>query len=1204
MASLDSVRNEYENLIKNDLLGPWQGPDEVILQAPKSRYLVGMLAPQIIDAEEILPEADEKGNALDEESTTSIGEEQIESGDATEEDEDKGIVTNSVRPSSMGLRCQVPKEISKLIAVAKWGRYIGENKTNNDGTSVKEFHREQIIEKKEIDLNLKHSEYFLANSLAKFSVDITTEKDRKIIEIALINNQKTEKKAPATSWMYQTEFELYGPDNDAIFLPSTDVLEDGILETDEELKRLSLLYRNRLEFAIGRSCSASAEFDESSRRAKKVFTSWLPCVDIAQTRAAGSKNLLTSMKKLAEASIQDLNDGLRNLLVDYESWINDQENQAKKLPKNLSQVAIDPIANARWTLKRLEQGIDLLTEDSPVGKFARQAFSFMNEAMYQQRIHSEIGIIRASDPDITYEQAKQEVLAQGDNSASWRPFQLAFILKQIPLIVKPDNPLRSGQTANSELLFFPTGGGKTEAYLGLSAFTFAIRRLQGEIETGEGKLNGNEGVAVLMRYTLRLLTSQQFVRATTLVCAAELIRQSDTKTWGEEPFRIGLWVGSNVSPKTYEDARSQIESARQDDGTAHGLTVLQVKRCPWCGTPIRPKSDLIAKNSLRRVFVYCGDQNGSCPFSATSKEGLPLLTVDEEIYRFPPTFLLATVDKFARLAREGQAASLFGYVNEKCERHGFRHEDTIKSVCSDASSHAPKADENLPASNTLKVTRLRPPDLIIQDELHLISGALGTAVGLFENVVDIASSWITKDKKDVKPLIVASTATVRNAEQQVRRLYGRGIEVFPPQVLNIEDTFFSKEVEISEENPGRRYMGVCAPGIRMIISQIQIFTILQLAAQKIFDEFGNKADAYMTTVAYFNATRELAGMRRHLDDSVANKVSNRNNIHGMKRRTSNVLQIGELTSRISSADIASTLDALGLGFEPDKDSSAAKEAVEMAIKKAKDEGKKFIPPKRGTRPYDVVLATSMLQVGVDVPRLGAMVIIGQPKNTAEYIQASSRVGRSPEKHGPGLVLTLANWARPRDMAHFEQFDFYHRTFYSNIEALSVTPFSDASLERGLTGVLISAARIIDAISQTKSLSPNLGAGKAKDKRNEILDKIVDAIVERSVIASQSDQIGEKVRIKLSNRVDRWVQKSEEGIAYQAKKDNKQVLTSLLISPEEVRDTLENRIFRVANSMREVQAELNLIYSRSIGGNPDFHGVPKWNFPKAKGDLSD
>jgi hypothetical protein len=1204
VAPLDSVRNEFEEIIKNDLLGPWQGKDEVILQAPKSRYLVGMLAPIIIDAEETLPEEDEKGAIDDEGSNTSIGEEQIDSGDASEADEDKGTITNSVRPSSMGLRCQVGNEVLELKAVAKWGRYIADNSTNPDGTTVKQYTREQVIEPVKIDLRKENSKYSLANGLAEFSVEVIRDKNRKIIEIALLNSQKAQKKAPATSWMYQVEFELSADNEAEVFLPSSDVIEEGIDESDEELRRLSLLYRNRLEFAIGRACSASSIHNPKSRKATKVFTTWLPTVDVPQTRAFGSSNLLVSMKKLAEATTDELDKGLRSLIQNYAIWIDEQEVNSKKLPQNLPAVAIDPIANARWTKQRLEEGLNLLLEKSDHGDQARKAFAFMNQAMYEQRIHSEIGIIRASDPDITFEDAKQSVTSMGDSAAAWRPFQLAFILKQIPAMVKPESAIRSGQSANAELLFFPTGGGKTEAYLGLSAFTFAIRRIQNLIETKEGVINGGEGVGVLMRYTLRLLTSQQFVRATTLVCAAELIRQSDPKTWGSEPFRIGLWVGSNVSPKSYEDAKRQIEDARQDDGTAHGLTVLQVKRCPWCGTPIRPKSDLIAKDSLRRVFVYCGDQTGGCPFSATSIEGLPLLTVDEEIYRYPPTFLLATVDKFARLAREGQAASLFGYVNEKCERHGFRHEDTIKVVCSDANSHAPKVAENLAASNTVKVSRLRPPDLVIQDELHLISGALGTAVGLFESVIDIASSWKTVDGQNVKPLVVASTATVRNAEQQVRRLYGRGIEVFPPQVLDIEDTFFSKEVEISEENPGRRYMGICAPGIRMIISQIQIFTILQLAAQKLFDQYGNDADAYMTSVAYFNATRELAGMRRHLDDSVATKVSNRHNPHGLKRRTSSVLNVGELTSRISSADIASTLDTLGLGFEPEKDSSAAKESIEQAIKNAKAEGKKFIPPKRVTRPFDVVLATSMLQVGVDVPRLGTMLVVGQPKNTAEYIQASSRVGRSPDKHGPGLVLTLANWARPRDMAHFEQFDFYHRTFYSNVEALSVTPFSDASLERGLTAVLVSAARIIDAVSTVKSLSPNLGAGKAKDKRNEVLDQILDEIVSRSIIASQSDEIGEKVRIKLTNRIDRWVQKSEEGIAYQAKKDKNQVLTSLLISPEEVRDTAENRMFRVANSMREVQAELNLIYNRIIGSSPDFHGGPKWNFPKAKKDLDD
>jgi hypothetical protein len=231
--------------------------------------------------------------------------------------------------------------------------------------------------------------------------------------------------------------------------------------------------------------------------------------------------------------------------------------------------------------------------------------------------------------------------------------------------------------ARVELLFFPTGGGKTEAYLGLAAYTFAIRRRQGVIESAEGPLDGRDGVAVLMRYTLRLLTAQQFQRATALVCAAELARREDEATWGVEPFRIGLWVGTDVSPKRFEEADEQLTKANEYG--SHRLTVLQIQRCPWCGTPITA-AQVKADATMRRVFVYCGDDLARCPFAKGGQvtEGLPVLTVDEEIYRLTPAFVIATVDKFARLARGGRGRVAVRLRQPRCGRHGYVHPDYAK----------------------------------------------------------------------------------------------------------------------------------------------------------------------------------------------------------------------------------------------------------------------------------------------------------------------------------------------------------------------------------------------------------------------------------------------------------------------------------------------------------------------------------------------
>ncbi|MFD0382411.1 hypothetical protein ACFQ2B_08115 [Streptomyces stramineus] len=160
-----------------------------------------------------------------------------------------------------------------------------------------------------------------------------------------------------------------------------------------------------------------------------------------------------------------------------------------------------------------------------------------------------------------------------------------------------------------------------------------------------------------------------------------------------------------MSPKRYDEAEAQLQKANQ--GRGYRLTVLQIQRCPWCGARIEAR-DVRADKTLRRVYVYCGDELAECPFAdgGDVAEGLPVLTVDEEIYRLAPAFVIATVDKFARLAREGEAASLFGYVSRRCERHGLVHRDYPHCDIKDGSKHPRK--DGLPAAAVHPATRLRP----------------------------------------------------------------------------------------------------------------------------------------------------------------------------------------------------------------------------------------------------------------------------------------------------------------------------------------------------------------------------------------------------------------------------------------------------------------------------------------------------------------
>lgn len=578
-----------------------------------------------------------------------------------------------------------------------------------------------------------------------------------------------------------------------------------------------------------------------------------------------------------------------------------------------------------------------------------------------------------------------------------------------------------------------------------------------------------------------------------------------------------------------------------------------------------------------------------------------MLTVDEEIYRLAPSLLIATVDKLAQLPWNGYSGLLFGRVTELCPRHGYRHDDLdAKTGC--GGRHNARGD--LPGVTAQPVTRLRPPDLIIQDELHLISGALGTTVGLFEAAVDQLCTWSSTDayggRHEVGPKIVASTATTKRAADQVLGVFGRKVAVFPPQVLDVGDTFFSRQVGLSRENPGRRYLGVCAHGTRLKAAEIRVAEILLLAAQQLFDDYGRPADPYMTLVGYFNATRELAGMRRYMDDDITTRVRSNGSRKGQDTLSDRIvsragmLGIQELTSRISSSDVGAALKRLEIEFDPERDTSVRRRAFlreyAAAMKEKREPRASMTPSVR--QAVDVVLATSMLQVGVDVSRFGLMLVVGQPKNTAEYIQASSRVGRDAAR--PGLVVTLYNWSRPRDLAHYEDFEHYHATFYRQVEALSVTPYTRRALDRGVAATYVAALRHA-AYHSSRNL----------DAHHVDLDGPVAQEVERRLL-DRAERVGrDRAREYLSERLDRlkdeWRRKRDESssaLAYRKEKHKSTVVNGLLRRADGSRWTE----LTVGMSMRETENEINLLLP---GGGafleePSGDG-PDWTFGTSGAD---
>ncbi|MFR9757455.1 DISARM system helicase DrmA [Streptomyces sp. TR06-5] len=1223
------VRDDLVSYIGRDLLGPWDGETETLgrgSSGPRDRYLVGMLGPR--------PSAESTTQITRAAAQTGHGE---SGGDGQGDDAQPAETltpqaAGHIWASSMGMSFTVPASVGTLTTMAGWGRYRQIEEITEEGATRRVWSREPCGKSVDIDVTgTGRRSVPLDPAGVTLEIEVrerpTAGVERlRVVELSLVNRLEDSREERDANWLFQARLDVtaFPDDQAAVFRPVDDPLDASAadrIHADPEERRLDLLYRDSLSHAKGRNVAVHAHVRPGERNAHRLTTTWLPEYDVRPTAAPSPEKqpllagLELGMDELAEVSVPSRREELASLLAPladgYGTWLSQQQAAADRLalPQALRASAGGAVEQAMEMCDRITLGIDALVADER----ALEAFRFANRAMALQRRNTAIASLRSgreNDP-FSYGEAHAEVYGRGKAGASWRPFQLAFILLNIASLTRPGHPHRgTGREALVDLLFFPTGGGKTEAYLGLAAYTFALRRLQGTLGTGADARSGEAGVGVLMRYTLRLLTAQQFQRAAALVSACEVLRREAFATdprWGATPFRIGLWVGTAVSPNWYGEARDQIAEAKESASDKHAR-VLQVLTCPWCGTGLAAHSSMDYDDARRRVILYCprGEGEDRCPFSRREApgEGVPVLTVDEEIYRLAPSLLIATVDKLAQLPWNGYAGLLFGRVTDLCPRHGYRHEDLDGQIGCGVRHHA---KGTLPKTASQPVTRLRPPDLIIQDELHLISGALGTTVGLFESAVDQLCTWPYTDGHGVRhetgPKIVASTATTKRAAEQVRGVFGRKVAIFPPQVLDAGDTFFSRQTDLSRDNPGRRYLGICAHGTRLKAAEIRVAEILLLAGQQLFDQYGAAADPYMTLVGYFNATRELAGMRRYMDDDITTRVRTAGSRRGKDTLAnrivtrSGMLGIQELTSRISSADIGNALRRLEIPFDPERDTSKRRKALIDEYRTAKAEKREPRAFMRRTerQAVDVVLATSMLQVGIDVSRFGLMLVVGQPKNTAEYIQASSRVGRDAKR--PGLVVTLYNWSRPRDLAHFEDFEHYHATFYRQVEALSVTPFTRRALDRGTAATYIAALR--HAASEH---SRNL------DAHDLDLDSELVASVERRLL-DRAESVGrQRAREYLQERIDRlkdtWRErrdKSNAVVGYRRERRKDVVVDGLLHRAD---GTAWSEL-TVPMSMRETENEINLLLpgGGAFLGEPS-GGGPPWSFAAPSTDADD
>ena len=1076
---------------------------------PSNWYLTGFLVPS--DAPPDQSADGDEEEELDETPATA--------GLAEESAADRRSARRSFFPSSIGISVLVAAEVEALNVIARWGDYALAEREEDGRKPWKRKPSEVALRLK---LGKERSEPVPNSNGLRIHVRerrIDTSKLRdmpagtRAVSIFLVNQRQPaeDQQLRDVAYAFQAELEVR---SEQPFVPRPNPRQPQASDWDEKVADLH--YADAPEYATGHGVSADWELHEGE--CNTVRTAWIARAHVPRTETAEVPGAELSMETLGE-----LPDGaaaataLKPLVRQYDAWIETQREGLQTRTGTRRETAEELLRRAATAAERMAAGIDALAKDEDV----LDAFRVANRAVARA--------LRQRLPD-----------AFAENPPRWRAFQLAFILLNLAGLADPSDPHRN----TVDLLFFPTGGGKTEAYLGLAALAMVLRRLRHPAANGKA----GAGVSVVMRYTLRLLTLDQLSRAAGLVCALELEREKDSERYGEWPFEIGLWVGKAATPNVMgRKGENRSDSARaktrQFKANPRGRPApIPLENCPWCAKPFEPESFALWPNddAPTELRVTCADFK--CEFGGD--RALPVLGVDEPIYQRLPAFLIATVDKFASLPWEGKSGKLLGGA-ERHDQRGFY-----------GGAEPPTIGERLPAP-------LPPPDLVIQDELHLISGPLGTMVGLYETVINALCGRYVGDGQ--RPKIVASTATVRHAQTQIQALFARrSTQIFPPPGVGRQDSFFAHTVPAEEE--ARLYLGVTASGRSPKVLMRRVWLALMAAAQKAYRDGGgakngaNPADPYMTVLGYFNSLRELGGARRILEEEVSNTVRH----YGQRKRIGEQrglfvdrprpAEVIELTSRVSTDKVADARRRLEAKFHED-------------------------------RHVDWAIATNMISVGLDIQRLGLMLVLGQPKSHAEYIQATSRVGRDHDR--PGLVATLLNMHKPRDRSHYERFRHYHETFYRSVEVASVTPFSARALDRGFAGALVALSRHLEG-----RLTPAEGADRIGEATAELAPRLAAAFAERiDEQPFEDDAERDDRRRNVELRVQKLLAAWEEIVAdyhdanvrvkYQQyeMKQRRPLLREMLDTQFE---SDKHRLFRANRSLRDVEPEVNL-YLRELSG---------------------
>ncbi|MEV7724867.1 helicase-related protein [Streptomyces sp. NPDC087917] len=983
-------RQELVDYLRGQLVGPAHGPEELLDAPPDREYLLGTLYAQEADLQRQLTYAAEEPDGPGSEG---------ESVDTAPAD-DPVPESNAWLPSSLGFSFYTDADAIEVTCGGAHYRTLPA-----DAGHGRRWQRVPLLAETH-EVGSDRDMVRVLDGRAEIRLRRRPLGSGHLVTVALVNSARAEpalgRPAQWDRMLFQVELSARPVDGQILQYPSV-----RLASRDPEERELRLQYRHVRTHAVGHGCAVEERGD--GEEVTTLRAAVMPETEVPATRAAGITGApVLKVLHLAdpELPVKQLHRELLAFTADYRTWYEAQ--LSTEVPQWGREAASRVLGRVEDALLRIESGVETLCDEERP-EFL-EAFRAANRAMALQMRHSardQAGERRARRDPLRAE-------PDPDPDSTWRPFQLAFFLLALDGVVDPGHPDRS----MTDLIWFPTGGGKTEAYLLLAAFVIVLRRRDPD----------GGGTAVLSRYTLSLLTTQQFQRAATTVCALETMRRAEPGRYGAEPFSIGLWVGEATSPNSYEDAVTAFGEVRT---AARPEDVFILDRCPWCGTRILPahRSPDIADYGIRAApdsfGFFC--PRDDCAFH----DELPVAVVDQQLYDKPPTFVLGTVDKFARLAWEPRAGELFGAG-----------------------------------------TGVQPPSLVIQDELHLLTGPLGTTVGLYESA--ILSLCETAD--GAGPKVVASTATIRRSGEQVRSLYGTEVQLFPPAGLDARHSYFAEPDTL---RPGRKYLGVMAQGHTAGRAAVATAAAMLQGAWELPEEH---RDAYWTLVAYHHSLRELGRTVTAAADDIPAQLTGLDRGAGRRRLSDH--QVQELTSNLARAEQPVLLDRLEKPW-------------------ADPQSVSFLP------------CTNMLSVGVDVKRLALMLMQGQPKTTAEYIQATSRVGRH---RVPGLVVAFFNATRPRDRSHYETFGDYHRALYRHVEPTSVTPWSVPSRRRALHAALVILVR------HRLGLAAENQAGDVLDRMPEVR-ALAELLVRR---AESSDKAtADEVRDDVSGLLLAWEEAARE-----------------------------------------------------------------------------